>query len=180
MPYLIIYYEKTLQMADYVFIMAPAIILAGVFTFFWGKAYDKYGFNKSIVPSLGLLALGYIFLIFFTGKLLVFIGSLLMMCGYLSGMAVFGAIIRDKTPENKSGMFQGLRIVGQVLIPGIIGPYIGKLVLRNAEVITNNDGTTSFLPNQSIFVSALVVLAILSVAVALTIFLKGKNRNEEK
>lgn len=180
MPYLIIYYEKTLQMADYVFIMAPAIILAGVFTFFWGKAYDKFGFNKSIIPSLGLLALGYIFLIFFTGKLLVFIGSLLMMCGYLSGMAVFGAIIRDKTPENKSGMFQGLRIVGQVLIPGIIGPYIGKLVLRNAEVITNNDGTTSFLPNQSIFVSALVVLAILSVAVALTIFLKGKNRNEEK
>lgn len=180
MPYLIIYYEKTLQMADYVFIMAPAIILAGVFTFFWGKAYDKFGFNKSIIPSLGLLALGYIFLILFTGKALVFIGSLLMMCGYLSGMAVFGAIIRDKTPENKSGMFQGLRIVGQVLIPGIIGPYIGKLVLRNAEVITNNDGTTSFLPNQSIFVSALVVLAILSVAVALTIFLKGKNRNEEK
>ena len=180
MPYLIIYYEKTLQMADYVFIMAPAIILAGVFTFFWGKAYDKFGFNKSIIPSLGLLALGYIFLILFTGKALVFIGSLLMMCGYLSGMAVFGAIIRDKTPENKSGMFQGLRIVGQVLIPGIIGPYIGKLVLRNAEVITNNDGTTSFLPNQSIFVSALIVLVILSVAVALTIFLKGKNRNEEK
>ena len=180
MPYLIIYYEKTLQMADYVFIMAPAILLAGVFTFFWGKAYDKYGFNKSIIPSLGLLALGYIFLILFTGKALVFIGSLLMMCGYLSGMAVFGAIIRDKTPENKSGMFQGLRIVGQVLIPGIIGPYIGKLVLRNAEVITNNDGTTSFLPNQSIFVSALVVLVILSVAVALTIFLKGKKQNEEK
>ena len=180
MPYLIIYYEKTLQMADYVFIMAPAILLAGVFTFFWGKAYDKYGFNKSIIPSLGLLALGYIFLILFTGKSLVFIGSLLMMCGYLSGMAVFGAIIRDKTPENKSGMFQGLRIVGQVLIPGIIGPYIGKLVLRNAEVITNNDGTTSFLPNQSIFVSALVVLVILSVAVALTILLKGKKQNEEK
>lgn len=180
MPYLIIYYEKTLQMADYVFIMAPAILLAGVFTFFWGKAYDKYGFNKSIIPSLGLLALGYIFLILFTGKALVFIGSLLMMCGYLSDMAVFGAIIRDKTPENKSGMFQGLRIVGQVLIPGIIGPYIGKLVLRNAEVITNNDGTTSFLPNQSIFVSALVVLVILSVAVALTIFLKGKKQNEEK
>ena len=103
-----------------------------------------------------------------------------MMCGYLSGMAVFGAIIRDKTPENKSGMFQGLRIVGQVLIPGIIGPYIGKLVLRNAEVITNNDGTTSFLPNQSIFVSALAVLVILSVLVALVILLKGKKQNEEK
>ena len=174
MPYLIIYYEKTLQMSDYVLIMAPAIILAGVFTFFWGKAYDKYGFNKSIIVSLGLLALGYIVLILFTIKALVFIGSLLMMCGYLSGMAVFGAIIRDKTPENKSGMFQGLRIVGQVLIPGLIGPFIGKLVLKNAEVITNNDGTTSFLPNQNIFISALVVLAVLTAVVLPIIFIKKK------
>ena len=180
MPYLIIYYEKTLQMSDYVLIMAPAIILAGVFTFFWGKAYDKYGFNKSVIPSLSLLALGYIILILFTGKALVFIGSLLMMCGYLSGMAVFGAIIRDKTPENKSGMFQGLRIVGQVLIPGVIGPYIGKLVLRNAEIIENNDGTTSFLPNQSIFVSALVVLAILALVIMSILLIKGRKQNEEK
>ena len=161
-------------MNDYVLIMAPAIILAGVFTFFWGKAYDKYGFNKSIIVSLGLLALGYIVLILFTVKALVFIGSLLMMCGYLSGMAVFGAIIRDKTPENKSGMFQGLRIVGQVLIPGIIGPFIGKLVLKNAELITNNDGTTSFLPNQNIFISALVVLAILVAIILPIIFIKKK------
>ncbi|MBQ4510016.1 MAG: MFS transporter [Clostridia bacterium] len=180
MPYLIIYYEKTLQMSDYVLIMAPAIILAGVFTFFWGKAYDKYGFNKCVIPSLSLLALGYIILILFTGKALVFIGSLFMMCGYLSGMAVFGAIIRDKTPENKSGMFQGLRIVGQVLIPGVIGPYIGKLVLRNAEIIENNDGTTSFLPNQSIFVSALVVLAILALVIMSILLIKGRKQNEEK
>lgn len=182
MPYLIIYYEKSLQMTNYVFIMAPAIILAGVFTFFWGKAYDKYGFNKSVVPSLALLAFGYIILIAFTNAAMVFIGSLLMMCGYLSGMAVFGAIIRDKTPENKAGMFQGLRIVGQVLIPGIIGPYIGKLVLKNAEIIKNNDGTESFLPNQSIFVASLAVLVLVSVIVAGIILLaKGKEaKNEQK
>lgn len=182
MPYLIIYYEKSLQMSNYVFIMAPAIILAGVFTFFWGKAYDKYGFNKSVVPSLSLLALGYIILIAFANTAMVFIGSLLMMCGYLSGMAVFGAIIRDKTPENKAGMFQGLRIVGQVLIPGIIGPYIGKLVLKNAEIIKNNDGTESFLPNQNIFIASLVVLAVLAAIVAGIILLtKGKEaKNEQK
>lgn len=180
MPYLIIYYEKTLQMSDYVFIMAPAIVLAGVFTFFWGKAYDKYGFNHSIIVSIALLTLGYITLIFFTGKVLVFIGSLLMMCGYLSGMAVFGAIIRDKTPENKSGMFQGLRIVGQVLIPGIIGPYIGKLVLKNAKTIVNNDGTTSFLPNQNIFTAALVVLILLMVAIFSIIIYSMKKENKIK
>ena len=37
MPYLIIYYEVSLGMADYVFVMAPAIILASVVTAFWGK-----------------------------------------------------------------------------------------------------------------------------------------------
>ena len=72
------------------------------------------------------------------------------MCGYLAGMAVFGAKIRDLTPHNKAGMFQGVRIFSQVLIPGIIGPYIGKMVLQNAETKLNNDGTESFIPNENI------------------------------
>ncbi|MBR5251126.1 MAG: hypothetical protein IKV38_03810, partial [Clostridia bacterium] len=68
----------------------------------------------------------------------------LVIGGFLSATAVFGAMIRDCTPEGKAGMFQGLRIVGQVLIPGIIGPMIGARVLKNAEKIINDDGTTSF------------------------------------
>ena len=83
------------------------------------------------------------------------------MCGYLSGMAVFGAMIRDNTPENKAGMFQGLRIFAQVLIPGIIGPAIGSAVLKNAETIVNSDGTTSFLPNEKIFLTSLIVALLL-------------------
>ncbi len=158
MPYLIIYYEKSLMMSDYVIIMAPAIILASIFTALWGKIYDKKGFKFSALISLLLLAAGYIILFFLKAKLLVFIGSLLMMCGYLSGMAVFGAMIRDNTPENKAGMFQGLRIFSQVLIPGIIGPFIGAAVLSGAETVVNSDGTTSFLPNENIFLAALGVL----------------------
>ena len=91
----------------------------------------------------------------------VFIGSLLMMCGYVSGMAVFGAKIRDLTPKGKAGMLQGVRIFSQVLIPGIVGPFIGKTVLANAEMIVNNDGTQSFVPNENIFLAALVVCVIL-------------------
>lgn len=162
MPYLIIYYEKTLQLEGYVLIMAPAIILASIFTVFWGRVYDKLGFNKSIIPSLSLLAVGYVFLFAFRNTACVFIGSLLMMCGYLSSAAVFGAIIRDKTPDSKAGMFQGIRIINQVLIPGVIGPKIAELILRNAETITNSDGTTSFLPNKWVFMGALTVLIIVA------------------
>ena len=109
MPYLIIYYNVSLEMENYVFIMAPAIILAAVFTAFWGRVYDKVKFKKSVFPALALLILGYVILYFFRGTALVFIGSLLMMCGYLSGAAVFGAVIRDCTPVGKAGRFQGLR-----------------------------------------------------------------------
>ena len=65
-------------------------------------------------------------------------------------------MLRDHTPENKAGMFQGQRIIAQVLIPGIIGPAIGAAVLKNAEKIVNTDGTTSFIPNANIFLAALV------------------------
>ena len=170
MPYLILYYTESLKMDNYVLIMAPAIILASVFTAFWGRVYDKKGIFGSLVPSLALLCLGYLILFFFRGTALVFIGSLTMMCGYLAGMAVFGAAIRDNTPENRSGMFQGLRIVAQVLIPGVIGPALGAAILKNAETITNSDGTTSFIPNQNIFMGALVVILVLAGYLAFLFF----------
>jgi len=163
MPYLIIYYEVSLKMANYVFVMAPAIILASVVTALWGKVYDKKGFRTSAMWSLIWLCAGYVLLFFFRSTALVFIGSLLMMCGYLSGMAVFGARIRDLTPSGKSGMLQGVRIFSQVLIPGIVGPFIGKTVLANAETVVNNDGTESFVPNVNIFAAAFAVAVVLAV-----------------
>ena len=165
MPYLILYYTVTLHMDNYVLIMAPAIILAAVFTAFWGRVYDRIGFSRAVIPALALLCLGYIILYFTRTTIPVFIGSLLMMCGYLAGMAVFGAVIRDNTPENRSGMFQGLRIAAQVLIPGLIGPMIGAAILKNAETVLGDDGTLSFVPNENIF------LAALGVAVVLVVFL---------
>ena len=163
MPYLILYYEVSLGMTGYVFIMAPAIVLASVVTVLWGKVYDRKGFAFSVAVSLVWLAVGYIVLFFFRSTPLVFIGSLLMMCGYLSGMAVFGAKIRDLTPIGKSGQFQGIRIFSQVLVPGVVGPYIGVLVLAGAEKIVNSDGTESFIPNQNIFLAALAAIVVLTI-----------------
>jgi MFS family permease len=174
MPYLILYYEVSLGMTDYVFIMAPAILLAAIVTAFWGKVYDKKGFVFSSLFALVWLFLGYIVLYIFRATVPVFIGSLLMMCGYLAGMAVFGARIRDLTPKGKSGMLQGVRICSQVLIPGIIGPFIGKTVLANAEVIVGNDGTESFVPNENIFLAALIVIVVLAL-----VMLVFRNRIKE-
>jgi hypothetical protein len=164
MPYLILYYEKSLGMADYVLIMAPAIVLASVVTALWGKVYDKKGFNYSYLFSFIWLCLGYIILYLFKGTALVFIGSLLMMSGYLAGMAVFGAKVRDLTPVGKAGMFQGVRIFSQVLVPGVVGPKIGAWILRDADKVVNGDGTESFIPNQNIFLGALIAAAVMGIA----------------
>ena len=165
MPYLILYYTEYLGMENYVLIFAPAIVLAAVFTGVYGRVYDTRGFKTAILPTLGLLMAGYVGLYIFRSTAPVFAASLVMMCGFLGTGAVIGAKVRTHTPENKSGMFQGLRICGQVLIPGVIGPAIGAKILENAATVVNDDGTTSFIPNENIFLGALI--AILAVWVIL-------------
>ena len=158
MPYLILYYNVSLGMDNYVLIFAPAILLAAVFTAFYGPVYDRKGFKKAVIPTVAMLMAGYVGLYFFKSTAPVFVFSLLMMCGFLGTGAMLGAKIRTHTPENKSGMFQGLRIVGQVLIPGVIGPAIGAAVLKDAQMIVGDDGTSSFIPNERIFLAALIAI----------------------
>ena len=160
MPYLILYYTESLGMDNYVLIFAPAIVVAAAFTALYGKVFDRRGFGLAVMPTLALLGAGYVGLYFCRGTALVFVFSLIMMCGYLGTGAMIGAQIRACTPPKKAGMFQGLRIVGQVLIPGVIGPAIGAAILKNADTVTNADGTTSFIPNASIFLGALIALII--------------------
>ena len=180
MPYLILYYTVTLKMDNYVLIFAPAILLAAAFTFFYGKVYDRKGFRGSILLPIGCLMLGFVILYFFRSTAVVFVGTLIMLCGYLSGMAVFGAMLRDRTPEKKAGMFQGQRIIGQVLIPGVIGPAIGAAVLKNADTVLNDDGTTSFVPNANIFLAALIAAGcIFFVLIPLFSLLKKEKENAQ-
>ena len=158
MPYLILYYTEFLGMDNYVLVFAPAIVLAAVFTGLYGRVYDRKGFRAAVVPTLGLLMAGYVGLYFFRATVPVFVSTLVMMCGFLGTGAMIGAKVRTHTPENKSGMFQGLRIFGQVLIPGVIGPAIGAKILENAATVVNDDGTTSFIPNENIFLGAFLAL----------------------
>ena len=178
MPYVIIYYEKTLGIANYALIMAPAIVGAAAVTALYGRVYDKRGFMFSMRPVVLMLVSGYVIMYFFRSLVPVLIGSLLVFSGYLTGMSVFGAMIRDNIPENRAGQFQGVRIIGQVFVPGLIGPAIGAAVLKDAKLIVNSDGTTSFLPDEGIWLAALAVVVVMCVLlVILSKKIKGKAQN---
>ena len=155
----------------------PAILLAAVATVFYGRLYDSKGFIKSILPVTGMLLAGYAIL-YFThahAALQAFIGSLIAMTGYLAGMSIFGAMIRDNIPEGRAGQFQGVRIIGQVFVPGLIGPAVSAWLLRNAEVIVNNDGTESFLPGKVIWSASAAVIVILIAVLMLTMKERKEN-----
>ena len=178
MPYLILYYTVALGLENYVLIFAPAIVVAALFTGLYGKVYDRRGFQTAIIPTLAMLMVGYVILYLCRSTVPVFIGSLIMMCGYLGTGAMLGAMIRDRTPQGKAGMFQGQRIINQVLIPGVIGPAVGAAVLKNAETIVNDDGTTSFIPNENIFLAAFIAaIVVLFVLVPLFKLLKKERAN---
>jgi len=175
MPYLILYFQNTIHLENYVLVFAPAIIVAAVFTFFYGRFIDKYGFTKMVIISMALYLVGLVLLIIFSNVALVFIGTMLMMSGYLSATACFNAAIRNHTPKEQVGLFQGIRIIVQVLIPMLIGPWIGSLLSGNSSEGFLGVAGDSYTPSSLVFLGALVV----GIFVYLIVYLFSRGNKKE-
>ena len=174
MPYLILYFTNALQLVNYVFIFAPAIVLAAVFTVFYGKVIDKLWFTITASISLGMYLVGLLVLTLFQHVALVFLGTLLMMMGYLSGSASFNTSIRNYTPENKVGLFQGIRIFVAVLVPMLIGPWVGSIISGNTSEGFLGVAGDSYTPSSLIFLGALIVGVITYIIIFLCICLSAE------
>lgn len=172
MPFLIPYFSNTLKL-DYVLIFAPAVVVAAVFTMMFGKYIDKYGFVKMSPISLILYIIGLILLGLFSNQVLVFIGTLLMMMGFLSITACFNSSIRDNTPQNKVGLFQGIRIFMTVLIPMLVGPWIGSTLSGSTGEGFLGVAGSDYIPSSIIFLAASVV-GVLTFGIILLVHFKKK------
>ena len=175
MPYYILYLQRadiTASIADaigmepYVIVMAPAIIIASVFTILYGRIIDKHNYKSTLPPVLIIYIIGLLILTFASKTLGIFIGCMLMMCGYLASTAVFNAMIRKHTPKNKAGLFQGIRIVCSVLIPMLIGPWIGSLICGGGAsfgVVGDDFKVTSLIFLGGLIVGLFIIVPILFV-----------------
>lgn len=183
MPYYILYlqdaglhisFATSLGFDSYVIIMAPAIVIAAVFTIFYGKVIDKYGFIKSLLPTLVIYAIGLIILTIFKGEVMMFLGCLFMMMGYLAATASFNAVIRKYTPVDKVGLFQGLRIFASVLIPMLIGPWIGSTICGGGAMFgVMPDG---FNVSPFVFLGGLIVIIFIVIPL---FFIRKENQNDK-
>lgn len=169
MPYYVLYLRLPYILGEsYVFVMAPGIIIAAIFTILYGKRVDRHGFLRSVIVPLVLFIAGCVTLTLLTDVAGVFAGSVLMLCGYLGAVACFGAEVRNNTPAGYVGLFQGVRIFMVVLIPMLVGPWIGSSLSASSGMMGFGVVGDGFTPSSLVFLGGAVV-ALLTFAVLLVV-----------
>lgn len=173
-PYLIVYMQHGLGLSNYAIVLGVALIVASAASVLAGPFADRVGTMKCVLPAAALMLVGLVLMYFARGMVFVTVSGCVLMSGYILLMAMLSAAVRDRTPKDKAGMFQGIRMIFSVLIPMVIGPFIGAAVIKNNPNTYNDLGTIKNLPTPAIFLAAAVVLLFVTIpALAL-------KRSEEK
>lgn len=184
MPYLFIYIQHylkfdfgTLLSALSVKLVVIAVLVlvgfVGVVLLF-GKLLDKFGKKHFILVST-LVFVGGLVAITFAPTIGRFaLLAAVMFCGYGLMMIILNATVRDFTPEGKVGQFQGVRMIFAVLIPMVLGSYIGAFVTEtfasrhDLGMYINDYGESVLVPVPEIF-AASAILCILIVVPSLVL-----------
>lgn len=176
MPYLIIYIQHYLGIQDYALILGVVLITAGVISVLSGRWIDRVGKKPVahvalVVESVGLMGM-YLarepWQIMLAGSLML--GGSMMLLSCLNGM------IADEIPVGMAGRFQGVRMIAAVMLPMIIGPFVGNALIQSSGVTYVELGQSKLVPTPSIFIGALVLL--LTVLVPLLLMQKGGRRGK--
>lgn len=174
-PYLIIYMQNYLKIQAYAIVLGIVLIAASLVSLVGGRFIDKIGKLRFVMPSVAVMLVGLTGMFFVRSMAAVIIAGSVMMSGYMLVTSCLSAAVRDYTPEDKAGHFQGIRIIFAVLLPMVIGPFIGAAVIRNSASTYVDLGVVKSVPTPSIFLAS--AAALLLVAIPVTI-MKRRLRNE--
>ena len=175
-PFLIIYIQHFLGIQDYAVVLGVVLILASVVSVLSGRWIDRIGKLRFALPAAAVMLAGLVGMYFVRSMAGVMVAGTVMMSGYMMLTAALSANIRDWTPEDKAGHFQGIRMIFQVLLPMIIGPAIGAALIRSNPVTYEDLGQTKNVPTPGIFLGAAAVLLL----VAIPVFILRRKEKETK
>jgi MFS family permease len=176
-PYLIIYLQNYLKIKSYPIVLGVILIVASAVSVVGGNFIDKVGKLKFVLPAAAVMLAGLIGMFFARSAIAVIVIGAVMMSGYMLVTASLSAMVRDYTPTDKVGHFQGIRMIFAVLLPMMIGPYIGAAVIKNSNSTYVELGVVKNVPTPSIFLAAAVVLLFVIFPIMM---LKRRERNENK
>ena len=172
-PYLIIYMQTYLQIEAYAIVLGVVLLVSSLISVLSGGVIDRLGKLNCVLPAAGVMLLGLILMYFARSAGFVIASGIVMMAGYMLVTATLSAVIRDGTPPEEVGLFQGVRMIFAVLVPMIVGPFIGAAVIRNSGATYVELGVVKNVPTPAIFLAAAVVLLCTAAPV---IILKRRSR----
>ena len=172
-PYLIIYMQNYLKLDNYAMALGIVLIFASAVSVIAGKFIDKIGKMRFVLPAGAVMLAGLVGMYFVRSAAGVIAAGCVMMSGYMMMAAVLGANIRDWTPKDKVGHFQGIRMIFAVLLPMVIGPNIGAAVIRGGSGTYVELGQVKSVPTPGIYLAAAAVLLFTLLPVH---FLRKKER----
>ncbi len=166
-PYLIIYIQRYLRIDGYAIILGSVLTLAAIISVLGGRLIDRFGKIRSILPAVAIMVTGLAAMFVVREMIPVIIAGTVMMAGFMLSVAVLSAAVRDETPIDRVGMVQGLRMIAVVLIPMVIGPFLGAAVIIGANETYTDLGVVKQVPTPWMFLAAaaiavLVVLPVLA------------------
>ena len=173
LPYLIIYIQRYLGIDNYALVLGVVLLTASVISVVLGKTIDKKGKVTVAIPAAVVAFAGLLLMFFSRSMVPVMLAGIVMLGGSLVISACLQGLVRDYTPQDKAGRFQGIRILFQVLLPMVTGPYIGSAVISNSGQTYEDLGTIKEVPTPAIFIASALVLVLL----ALPLFLLWKRQN---
>lgn len=159
-PYLIIYIQNFLGITDYAIVLGVVLIVASLVSVLSGKLIDRMGKLRFTIPAAAVMFAGLVAMYFARGQVAVIIAGCVMMSGYMLVTASLSGKVRDLTPPDKAGHFQGIRMLFAVLLPMVIGPAIGSAVIKGGDLTYVELGVVKTVPTPAIFLAAAVVLLL--------------------
>lgn len=187
-PYFIIYFEFYLEMSNYVILLGAFLTLSSIMSIIGGRYVDKFGKK----PFLILSVIGYVigmFVLYVLGVTLkdnltltfifTLIFGVLMMGSYLISMVVLNALGRDLVPKTHIGVFSGVKMIFFVMIPMIIGPFIGSFVISNSDSTYMDEfGVLQSVPTPGIYLAGSMVALLAFIPVMYVVKYLKTNQSE--
>lgn len=177
MPYLFIYIQHYLKFDFGTLLSAISpklivivlLVLVGFIAvvLLFGKLLDRFGKKHFILVST-LVFIGGLVLLSLAESIGKFaLLAAVMFCGYGLMMIILNATVRDFTPEGKVGQFQGVRMIFAVLVPMVLGSYVGSFVTEtfasrhDLGTYINDYGEAVLVPVPEIFAASAIVCVLI-------------------
>lgn len=167
LPYVLIYLRYSLELDAYAVILGIVLLLASALSVIGGRIIDRVGKARLLPYAVGVFAAGLVAMAFAREPVGVVAAATAMMAGMMTSIAAVSALTRDCTPADRAGGVQGARMILAVMLPMLVGPAIGAIVISGSAHRYVELGVAHPVPGPEIFAAAAVVLVAVPPLLAL-------------